>query len=77
MEYLEHTDAVLAVARRLAEQLGGWLAASQLAVRKITLSLEHERAAARARPPSWNWRCRNQPGSRRRSSACCARSWAA
>ena len=43
MEYLEHTDAVLAVARRLAEQLGGWLAASQLAVRKITLSLEHER----------------------------------
>ena len=48
MEYLEHTDAVLAVARRLAEQLGGWLAASQLAVRKITLSLEHERGAARA-----------------------------
>ena len=50
MEYLEHTDAVLAVARRLAEQLGGWLAASQLAVRKITLSLEHERR--RARPPT-------------------------
>ena len=49
MEYLEHTDAVLAVARRLAEQLGGWLAASQLAVRKITLSLEHERGRARAR----------------------------
>lgn len=51
MEYLEHTDAVLAVARRLAEQLGGWLAASQLAVRKITLSLEHERGR-RARPPT-------------------------
>ena len=27
----------------------------------------------RARPPSWNWRCRNRPGSRRRSSACCAK----
>ena len=31
--------------------MGGWLAASQLAVRKITLSLEHERGR-RARPPT-------------------------
>ncbi|WP_241116511.1 DNA polymerase Y family protein, partial [Achromobacter xylosoxidans] len=51
MEYLEHTDAVLAVARRLAEQLGGWLAARQLAVRRVLLRLDHERGR-HARPPT-------------------------
>lgn len=51
MEYLEHTDAVLAVARRLAEQLGGWLTARQLAVRRVLLRLDHERGR-HARPPT-------------------------
>ncbi|EFF74944.1 Y-family DNA polymerase [Achromobacter piechaudii] len=51
MDYVEHTDAVLAVARRLAEQLGGWLTARQLAVRRVVLSLEHERGR-HARPPT-------------------------
>lgn len=51
MDYVEHTDAVLAVARRLAEQLGGWLAARQLAVRRVLLRLDHERGR-HARPPT-------------------------
>ncbi|MFF7056118.1 Y-family DNA polymerase [Achromobacter spanius] len=51
MDYVEHTDAVLAVARRLAEQLGGWLTARQLAVRRVVLSMEHERGR-HARPPT-------------------------
>ncbi|RSE94374.1 Y-family DNA polymerase [Achromobacter aegrifaciens] len=50
-DYVEHTDAVLAVARRLAEQLGGWLSARQLAVRRVVLSMEHERGR-HARPPT-------------------------
>lgn len=51
MDYVEHTDAVLAVARRLAEQLGGWLTARQRAVRRVVLSMEHERGR-HARPPT-------------------------
>lgn len=51
MDYVEHTDAVLAVARRLAEQLGGWLAGRQLAVRRVLLRLDHERGR-HARPPT-------------------------
>lgn len=51
MDYVEHTDAVLAVARRLAEQLAGWLSARRLAVRRVVLSLEHERGR-HARPPA-------------------------
>ncbi len=50
-DYVEHTDAVLAVARRLAEQLSGWLIARQLAVRRVVLQLEHERGR-HARPPT-------------------------
>ncbi len=51
MDYMEHTDAVLAVAGRLAEQLGGWLTARQLAVRRVVLSMDHERGR-HARPPT-------------------------
>lgn len=51
MDYMEHTDAVLAVAGRLAEQLGGWLTARQLAVRRVVLGMDHERGR-HARPPT-------------------------
>ncbi|MDH0684157.1 Y-family DNA polymerase [Achromobacter animicus] len=51
MDYMENTDAVLAVAGRLAEQLGGWLTARQLAVRRVVLSMDHERGR-HARPPT-------------------------
>lgn len=50
-DYIEHADALLAVARRLADQLCGWLAAHQRAVRHITLELSHERGR-HARPPT-------------------------
>ncbi|MBV7485855.1 DNA polymerase Y family protein [Bordetella sp. BOR01] len=50
-DYIEHADAVLASARRLLEQLCGWLAAGRRAVQHLTLVLEHERGR-RARPPS-------------------------
>ncbi|MBO1113001.1 Y-family DNA polymerase [Bordetella petrii] len=50
-DYIEHAGAVLASARRLLEQLCGWLAARQRAVRHLTLVLEHERGR-RARPPT-------------------------
>lgn len=51
MDYVEHTDALMHVAGRLAEQLSGWLHACRRAVRAITLTLEHERGR-HARPPS-------------------------
>jgi protein ImuB len=51
IERIEHTDAVLAVARILVEQLSGWLVARQRAVPRLTLALEHERGR-HARPPS-------------------------
>jgi protein ImuB len=50
-ERLEHSDAVLAVAIRLTEQMSGWLAARQLAVPSLLLSLAHERGR-HARPPT-------------------------
>jgi len=50
-DYIEHADAVLASARRLLEQLCGWLAARRRAVRHLSLVLEHERGR-RARPPT-------------------------
>jgi protein ImuB len=43
IERIEHTDAVLAVARKLVEQMSGWLMARQRAVPRLVLSLEHER----------------------------------
>ncbi len=43
VERIEYTDAVSGVARRLIEQLCGWLAAHQQAVTQLTLLLEHER----------------------------------
>ncbi|SSW72656.1 hypothetical protein AGI3411_05687 [Achromobacter agilis] len=51
MDYVEHTDAVLAVARRLAEQLSGWLSVRQLAVQRVVLRMDHERGR-HARPPA-------------------------
>jgi len=51
MDYVEHTHAALAVAGRLAEQLSGWLSARRLAVRRVTVRLEHERGR-RACPPT-------------------------
>ncbi|AOB30888.1 DNA polymerase [Bordetella sp. H567] len=51
IERIEHTDAVLAVARILVEQMSGWLTARQRAVPGLTLALEHERGR-HARPPS-------------------------
>lgn len=51
IERIEHTDAVLAVARILVEQMSGWLVARQRAVPGLTLALEHERGR-HARPPS-------------------------
>jgi protein ImuB len=43
IERIEHTDAVLAVARKLVEQMSGWLMARQRAVPRLRLLLEHER----------------------------------
>lgn len=42
-DYVEHAPALLHVAQRLCEQLGGWLAAHQRAVERIVLRLDHER----------------------------------
>ncbi len=42
-EQVEHTEAVLAVARQLTEQLSSWLTARQLAVHHLALTLHHER----------------------------------
>jgi len=48
---IDHAPAVLAVARRLVQQLAGWLRASQAAAGAIVLVLEHERGR-HARPPT-------------------------
>lgn len=48
---IEHADALLHGAHRLLLQLTGWLCAQQLAVERITLSLEHERGRV-ACPPT-------------------------
>ncbi|MDX3905248.1 MAG: DNA polymerase Y family protein [Pigmentiphaga sp.] len=48
---IEHSHAILAVARRLVQQLAGWLGAAQAAVSSIVLVLEHERGR-HARPPT-------------------------
>ncbi|MFQ1061443.1 Y-family DNA polymerase [Bordetella trematum] len=50
-DYAEHAQALLGAAARLTEQLSGWLHGGRLAVRSVTLRLEHERGR-RARPPS-------------------------
>ncbi len=51
MERIEHAEALVFVARRLIEQLCGWLAARQLAVTRIVFALGHERGR-HARPPT-------------------------
>ncbi len=51
VERIESTQAVAAVARRLIEQLCGWLAAHQQAATQLTLLLEHERGR-HAREPT-------------------------
>lgn len=51
IERIEHTDAVLAVARKLIEQMSGWLTIRQCAVPRLVLALEHERGR-HARPPT-------------------------
>jgi protein ImuB len=48
---IDNTDLLLAGARRLLEQLTGWLNVRHLAVQRITLLLEHERGRV-ARPPT-------------------------
>ena len=48
---IDHAPAVLVVARRLVQQLAGWLHASQTATNAIVLVLEHERGRY-ARPPT-------------------------
>lgn len=48
---IEHAPAVLTVARRLIQQLAGWLNAVQAAVCAVVLVLEHERGR-HARPPT-------------------------
>ena len=49
MERIEHAQAVLFVARRLIEQLCGWLAARQRAATRLVFRLGHERGR-HARP---------------------------
>ncbi|NYT83234.1 DNA polymerase Y family protein [Alcaligenaceae bacterium] len=51
IERLEHTHAILAVAKRLIEQLCGWLQARQEAGSELMLLLHHEKGR-HARPPS-------------------------
>lgn len=51
MERLEHADAVFFVARRLIEQLCGWLVAHRRAVTRVAFNLIHERGR-HARPPT-------------------------
>ncbi len=48
-EKLEHSNAVLAVSRRLLEQLCGWLQASHVAATTLQLSMHHEKGR-HARP---------------------------
>ncbi|MPS29788.1 MAG: DNA polymerase Y family protein [Alcaligenaceae bacterium] len=58
---LEHTAAVLIVARRLVQQLAGWLGATHTAASAIVLLLEHERGR-HARPPTRLTVALAQPG---------------
>ncbi|MEK7946675.1 DNA polymerase Y family protein [Pigmentiphaga sp. YJ18] len=58
---LEHTAAVLIVARRLVQQLAGWLGATHTAASAIDLLLEHERGR-HARPPTRLTVALAQPG---------------
>ena len=51
MERIEHAQAVLFFARRLTEQLCGWLVSRQRAVTRLRLELQHERGR-HARPPT-------------------------
>ena len=51
MERIEHAEAVIFVARRLIEQLCGWLAARRRAVTRVVFELGHERGR-HARPPT-------------------------
>ena len=51
LERIEYAQAVLGLARRLVEQVCGWLAAHQQAATHFLLLLEHERGRA-ARPPT-------------------------
>lgn len=48
---VEHADALLFGARRLLQQMTGWLCARQFAVERIQLLLVHERGRV-ARPPT-------------------------
>ncbi|WP_102299412.1 DNA polymerase, partial [Janthinobacterium sp. AD80] len=48
---VEHADALLFGARRLLQQMTGWLCARQFAVERIQLLLAHERGRV-ARPPT-------------------------
>lgn len=48
---VEHAEAVLFSARRLLVQLTGWLASKQLALKRFSVLLEHERGRA-AVPPT-------------------------
>ncbi|WP_036173589.1 DNA polymerase Y family protein [Massilia sp. 9096] len=49
-ERVEHADALLDGAKGLLLQLIGWLTSRQLAVRRFTLALEHERGRAAVAP---------------------------
>lgn len=51
IERIEHAEAVIFVARRLIEQLCGWLSAWQRAVTRMVFKLGHERGR-HARPPT-------------------------
>lgn len=51
MERIEHAEAVIFVARRLIEQLCGWLTARRRAVTRVVFELGHERGR-HARPPT-------------------------
>lgn len=48
---IEQAELLLAGAQRLLQQMTGWLCARQLAVERVTLTLEHERGRV-ARPPT-------------------------
>lgn len=50
-EHIEYVQALQYVARRLVEQLCGWLTARHLAITRLTFALEHERGR-HARPPT-------------------------
>jgi protein ImuB len=49
---VEYAEALLFAARHLLTQMAGWLNARQLAVRQITLQLEHERGRQAIAPTS-------------------------